>query len=305
MLGVPVAPMHAPLLLTVAAVAPLLTGPSTVVLAADGEPAFATRLPARVGEWRKPAQPIYYDRKTLYDYIDGGAELYLAFDFVRATTFAYTAGRGDEIDEIKVDVFDMGSPRGAFGVFAHGREAMAAEVGQGSEYGGGLLTFWKHRWFVSVLGYPETESKRQAVYELGRAIAALIPETGEPPAILTALPKPGLVEASARTFHHHLLQNDYVFVSHENPLRIGKGTEAVLARYARQGERHVLMLVDYPTEAAARKAQRGFLGSVLGGATAAKQGDRWAGLKRTGKRLVIALAAPSRQAVNQTLSEVP
>ena len=302
MLGVPVTPMHAPSLLTVVAVAPLLTGLPTVALAADGEPAFATRLPAQVGEWRKPAKPIYYDRKTLYDYIDGGAELYLAFDFVRATTFLYAAGPDDEI---KVDVFDMGSPRGASGVFAHGRETMAAEVGQGSEYGGGLLTFWKHRWFVSVLGYPETESKRQAVYELGRAIAALIPETGTPPAILTALPKPGLVEASARTFHHHLLQNDYVFVSHENPLRIDKDTEAVLARYVQQGGRHLLMLVDYPTEAEARKAQRGFRGRVLGGAAAAKQGDRWAGLKRTGKRLVIALAAPSRQATNHILSEVP
>lgn len=302
MLGVPVAPMRAPLLLAVAAVAPLVTGPSTVALAADGEPDFATKLPARVGERRKPAQPIYYDRKTLYDYIDGGAELYLAFDFARATTFLYTAGQDDEI---KVDIFDMGSPRGASGIFAHGREAIAAEVGQGSEYGGGLLTFWKHRWFVSVLGYPETESKRTAVYALGRAIAALIPETGTPPAILAALPKAGLVEASVRTFHHHLLQNDYVLVSHDNPLRIGKDTEAVLARYVRPGERHVLMLVDYPTEAEARKAQRGFLGGVLGGAAAAKQGDRWAGLRRTGKRLVIALAARSRQAVNQILSEVP
>lgn len=299
------APMHVLSLLTFAAFVSLLTGLSTVVLASDGEPDFAARLPAQVGEWRKPAKPIYYDRKTLYDYIDGGAELYLAFDFVRATTFAYTAGPDDEIDQIKVDVFDMGSPRGAFGVFAHGRETIAAEVGQGSDYGGGLLTFWKHRWFVSVLGYPETESKRRAAYELGRAIAALIPETGTPPALLGALPRPGLVEASPRTFHHHLLQNDYVFVSHENPLRIGNDTEAVLARYVRQGERHVLMLVDYPTEAEARKAQRGFQGSVLGGAAAAKQGARWAGLKRTGKRLVIALAARSRQATSQILSEVP
>jgi hypothetical protein len=274
----------------------------TSALAAEEKPDFAAKLPAQVGEWKKPLKPVLYDRKTLYDYIDGGAELYLAFDFAGAITFEYKAGKDDDI---KVDIFDMGSPRGAFGVFAHGREAMAAEVGQGSEYGGGLLTFWKHRWFVSVLGYPETEAKREAVYGLGRAIAALIPETGSPPAILTALPRPGLVEASARTFHHHLLQNDYVTIAHENPLGISQETEAVLARYVRQGKRHVLVLVDYPTEADAKKAQHSFTEDVLGGAAPARKGDRWAGLKRSGKRLVIALDAQSKPEVNQVLSEVP
>jgi hypothetical protein len=294
--------MHASVLRVVAAAALSLAGLTTATSAAPAEPDFAAGLPDQVGVWKRPAKPAGYDRKTLYDYIDGGAELFLAFDFVRATTFVYTAG---EDDEIKVDIFDMGGPRGAFGVFAHSRETIAAEVGQGSEYGGGLLTFWKDRWFVSVLGYPETESKRKAVYELGRTIATLIAATGTPPAILSALPKPGLDEASARTFHHHLLQNHYVFVSHDNPLRIGKGTEAVLARYVRQGERHFLLLVDYPTEAEARKAQRSFRSSVLGGASTAKRGDRWNGLRRTGKRLVIVLAAHSRQAASQILSEVP
>jgi hypothetical protein len=274
----------------------------TSALAVEARPPFAAKLPARVGVWKKPARPALYDRKTLHTYIDGGAEIYLAFDFAGAVTLEYSAGKDDTI---KVDIFDMGSPRGAFGVFAHGREAVAAEVGQGSDTVGGLLTFWKHRWFVSVLGYPETEKKRKAVRELGRAIAALIPETGSPPAILAALPRRGLVEASARTFHHHLLQNDYVTVSHENPLAIGPRTDAVLARYVRQGKRHVLMLVDYPTEDEAMKAQRGFTKSVLGGAASARKGDRWTGLKRSGRRLVIALDAPSRHLVNQVLSEGP
>jgi hypothetical protein len=270
--------------------------------AAEATPDFAARLPAQVGEWKKPAKPVLYDRKTLFDYIDGGAELYLAFDFAGAVTFEYSAGADDTI---KVDIFDMSSSRGAFGAFAHGRETIAAAVGQGSEYAGGLLTFWKGRWFVSVLGYPETESKRKAVDELGRAIAAIIPETGPLPKILESLPKPGLIEASARTFHHHLLQNDYVTVSHDNPLGIGPRTEAALARYARKGERHILMLVDYASEDDAKKGQHDFTANVLHGATSAKVDARWWGLKRSGKRLVLALDAASSEAVAQVLSEVP
>ena len=289
------------IMLRLAAAVLSLTLVRTSALAAEARPDFAAKLPAQVGAWKKPAKPVLYDRKSLYRYIDGGAELYLAFDFVSAVTFEY-AGKGDTI---KVDIFDMGSPRGAFGVFAHGRESISSEVGQGSDYVGGLLTFWKHRWFVSVLGYPETEAQRKAVYVLGRAIATLIPETGSPPAIVAVLPRPGLVAASVRTFHHHLLQNDYFTVSNENPLGIGPRTEAVLARYARRGQRHVLMLVDYAGEAAAKKAERDFGTSVLGRAASAKKGDRWLGMKRSGNRLVLALDAPSRQAVTQMLSEVP
>jgi hypothetical protein len=293
-----------------AAAALALTLGRTSALAAEARPDFAAKLPARVGAWKRPARPVLYDRKSLYRYIDGGAELFLAFDFVGAVTFEY-AGEGEASTPatpapvaIKVDIFDMGSPRGAFGVFAHGRESSAAEVGQGSDYVGGLLTFWKHRWFVSVLGYPETPAKREAVYALGRAIAALIPETGAPPAIVAALPRAGLVAASVRTFHHPSLQNDYCTVSFENPLGIGPRTDAVLARYARRGQRHVLLLVDYASEEHARKAERDFGASVLGGAAATKRGDRWLGMKRRGKRLALALDAPSRRAVAHVLAEV-
>jgi hypothetical protein len=281
------------------AIALLLSGRAA---SAAPRPDFAAKLPVRAGDWKKPAMPVPYDRKSLYDYIDGGAELYLAFGFQGAITFEYSAGADDEI---KVDLFDMGSPAGAFGVFAHGRESIASEVGQGSEYSAGLLTFWKHRWFVSLLGYPETPAKRKAVYELAHAIAALISETGRPPAIVGALPKPGLVEASVRTFHHPLLQNDYVTLSQDNPLGIGEKTDAVLARYVRPDERHVLMVVDYPSVADAQKAERALVSDVLGGATVARHGERFAGIKRSAKRIIVVLDAQSKAIATRVLAEVP
>lgn len=100
------------------------------------------------------------------------AELYLACGFVGATSLEYSAGKDDLV---KVDVFDMGSPRGAFGAFSHGRESIGAEVGQGSEYAGGLLTFWKHRYYVSVLGFPETAAPAKIeVVRIGYEKGALI-----------------------------------------------------------------------------------------------------------------------------------
>src|SRR5512141_1189010 len=103
---------HLRVLRWVAMIAVSLTELGTSALAAGTDVDFAARLPAQVGAWKKPPKPVVYDRDNLFDYIDGGAELYLAFGFHRATTFEYTAGKDDDI---KVDIFDMGSPRGAFG----------------------------------------------------------------------------------------------------------------------------------------------------------------------------------------------
>jgi hypothetical protein len=285
----------------------LLTAATLLTLSASGageeaRPDFVARLPAAIGGWKRANEPARYDRKTLFNYIDGGAELYLAFGFQQAIAFEYVA---DKDDEIKVDIFDMGSARGAFGVFAHGRETMAAEVGQGSDYGGGLLTFWKGQWFVSVLGYPETQAKRRVVYDLAARIAALISENGEPPAIVAALPKPGLIAASVRPFYSHSLQNDYLTISHDNPLGIGERTEAVLARYVRQGEHHLLLVVDYASESEASRAQRDFNKTVLGGPSLARQHGRWAGSKRIRNRIVVVLDAPTSLVVKQVLAEIP
>jgi hypothetical protein len=264
-------------------------------------PDFAGGLPAKIGEWKRPAAPNVYDRNSLFDYIDGGAELYLAFDFVKATTFEYSAGKEDLI---KVDIFEMQKAWGAFGAFAHGRESIATEVGQGSEYTSGLLTFWKDRWYVSVLGYPETESKRKAVYEIAGAIAALIPGIGETPALLRALPKQGLVAASARTFHHHALQNDYAFVSHENVLGIGPGqAEAVLARYRKDDVRYVLLVVEAQATTTAAKAEHDLIAGPLAGRNPGKLRERWAGVRRSAQRIFIVLDAPSAKVVAQALTE--
>jgi hypothetical protein len=65
------------------------------------------------------------------------------------------------------------------------------------------------------------------------------------------------------------------------------------------------LLVDYPSETAAKSAQRVFSEKLLGGALVAKRDARWTGIKRNGTRIVIALDAPSRAIVDHVLSEVP
>ena len=73
MFNAPTTVICAMILRLVAATGLALLSVSTPAFAADEMPDFSGKLPAHVGEWKKPAKPERYDRKTLYDYIDGGA----------------------------------------------------------------------------------------------------------------------------------------------------------------------------------------------------------------------------------------
>ena len=42
---------------------------------------LAPSIPKKILDWESVDQDVVYDRKTIYDYMDGGAEVYLAFDF--------------------------------------------------------------------------------------------------------------------------------------------------------------------------------------------------------------------------------
>ena len=76
-------------------------------------------LPGQVGEWQARDEDEQYNRNTLFEYINGGAELYLAYDFQQALVRRYT---GPNNAEIILDIYDMGNSEDAFGIFSVERQ---------------------------------------------------------------------------------------------------------------------------------------------------------------------------------------
>lgn len=211
----------------------------------------ADMFPAAVRGWALAAATETYTRDDLHQYIDGAAELYFSYGFRKLLTRRYEkTGQ----PEIVVDLFDMGDGGNAFGIFAHSQENPGFEIGQDAEYLDGLLRFWQGRYYVSLLGSPETPESRLMLLELGGKLAARLAPVAGRPSVLALLPESGLIAASVRYFRHPAWQNTYVFISTENILDIGPETEALLARYDQGEQRPVVMLVVYPARAAAERA---------------------------------------------------
>ena len=273
----------------------------SAMAAADIE--FFRMLSPEIHGWKKAGPPEIYDRKTLFRYIDGGAELYISYSMEKLTAFRYIKGKDEEI---KVDLFDMGNSYNAYGVFSHGRESLSREIGQDSEYSSGLLSFWKERYYVSLLGYPETPEKHQVLMKLGREISRLIPREGPLPPILSSLPTEGLIPESIRYVHHHVWLNSHYFISNDNILLIDPKTEALLAAYRSAGGKYILMLIKYPSLQQAQAAEAGFLKQYLAGAVSGikqLENGRFSGIKRSGTGLAVVLDATDKKTVVKALAK--
>ncbi len=261
-------------------------------------------LPDEVSGWKKASPPDAYDKTNLFDYIDGGAELYISYNFQKLLAVRYKGG-GNE--EIVIDMFDMGNSYNAYGLFSHGREREDGLAGQGSEYNAGLLAFWKDRYYVSILAYPETEAKKAIVLGLGRKLADAIPQEGDVPPVVGLLPKPDLIPESVRYFHHYIWLNSHFFIANENILLVDDETQAVLAKYKTDAKPIHLLIALYPDEAKAGQAEQSFLRNYLKdapGRMSRMPDGLWTGCRREANRLSIVFNAPSEAAAGSYLDMI-
>jgi hypothetical protein len=265
---------------------------------------FNKALPETIDGWKKAGPPDLYTPENLSSYIDGGAELYLSYNFKGALSLNY---KDAAENEIAVDLFDMGSSYDAFGVFAHSRETIDSSFGQGSEYAAGLLTFWKDRYYVSILAYPETPARKEVVFKLGRAIAGAIDREGPLPPILSLLPAENLLPETVHYFHHYIWLNSFYFVSNENVLDIAGNTPAALAKYRQAGSTFFLLLVRYPDAGRAAAAAAKFRQDVLGGAPDGMgqlKDGRWTGVRSRSDLVCVVLNAPAAATVRDVLAKI-
>ena len=221
---------------------------------------LALLMPDTLAGWKVVQDDARYTRDTLYDYIDGGAELYLSYGFKRVVNRTYVRPRQPDM---VVDIFDMGTSQNAYGVFSHSMETVESTFGQGSQSSEGLVLFFKGQYYISIMAHPETPQSKKALFNLAKKIDATIVEEGPLPPLLNLLPQQDLVRESIRSFHHYAWLNSHYFVADQNILAIDDTTDALLAKYEDGKARSLLLLVQYRDDKAAQDAYTRFLKQYL------------------------------------------
>jgi Family of unknown function (DUF6599) len=260
-------------------------------------------LPSAVEGWTWDGKEARYDDRTVFDYIDGAGEMFLAYGFEQLAVRRFA--KADQ-PPLTVECYRMASAEAAFGVFSFERQDEGIGIGQGSEQGGGLLRFWKGQYFVSIFADGEGAEAESALLQLARLTASAIREEGEPPRAIGLIPgrDAGLVETSVRYVTSHILLNQRLFIARDNVLGLTRETGAVLAQYGRGAAAARLLAVHYSTVAAAEAAygrlMLAYLPAAAGKDRVQTADGRWTIARQRQALLAVVIGAPS-EAVGEAL----
>ena len=161
--------------------------------------------------WQMVDKPYQYSPQDLYKYINGEAELFLAYDFVSLKGADYSSG-SDSNDSMTVDIYDMGKKLNAFGVFQskRGGESSSLKIGAASSDSNGFTVFYKDRYYVEILSFVEGEQRKTGHVIMARKVAAGIDGDNSPPNELSHLPQFGGVEGSERYVRGGILGHGFL-----------------------------------------------------------------------------------------------
>ncbi len=178
-----------------------------------------------LGAWRQWGEVRYFDGGNLFNYMDGASDGYIEYGVVALATTEYKpeVTVGGNPRTVTVEIFDMGSPEGAFGKWSRiaGEQgdpvdvvARHVSIGAGGLQGGADLVFWKGQYLVKLTYLDEdlnaTEegmrsASRDILGTMARAIAQGVPGGTDPPADLRRFPPEGLIAHSPVFFKRAVL----------------------------------------------------------------------------------------------------
>ena len=202
--------------------------------------------PKNIGLWSAEGEPEVYIGDDLFAYINGGAEIYHEYGFVRIAVRRYR--RGD--DNVSVEIYTMEGD--AFGIYSFARSSRghAVDLGNGATAADYYMHFWSGPDLAVITAENEFEDFGEAVSEIATAIAGCLQPSGVEPGLLDQLPTEDRVTGSEVYFSGRL-----AFMNTTRPaaLLFAGFEEGAAARYE-SGE-HIVVL-RWKNEAAAAQALR-------------------------------------------------
>lgn len=169
----------------------------------SAEIAVESLLPKDIPEgWALIHAPQVYTKKTLFEHINGQAELFFKYNFQKSA-FAIYQEKRNKTNQIELDIYDMGNVLHAFGMFSRSRsEDRPAGIGLDSYLDGQSLLFYKGEYFIMLYA---TESNHSTLKEWGMMISSNLLDPSLPPKEIGYFPKERLQLGSIQYFPEGLL----------------------------------------------------------------------------------------------------
>ncbi|MBD3419700.1 MAG: hypothetical protein GF398_06240 [Chitinivibrionales bacterium] len=185
------------------------------VAAALYHPVHALNLPGELNSglsWqtRNPWQE--YPGKKLYEFIDGEADIFVAYGFNTCFATTFSATSADTVYEIEIKIYDQQEPLQAFGLFRAIAEYDDKQSGIGTEavVGNRYLYVYKGKYYLDIADRSQVVLTPDQFTGFAKAVVDKLPAEPRPPKALALLPDSLRIEKSERYHHNSFLARSFL-----------------------------------------------------------------------------------------------
>ncbi len=182
-----------------------------------------------VAGWKLSEDVQTFVPKTLYEYIDGAADLYLTYDFEELKVGEYS---NDKKASVTVEIYRQKSPTLAFGVYSQERPSNPSLLSMGAQgyVDDNLLNFLSGSYYVKINSYNTGAADREILQTFAKKVLENLDEKGTLPPILSSFPEEGKNKNSEKFSARNFLGYSFLY-------------SAFTAEYELSGKKFKLFLI--------------------------------------------------------------
>jgi len=165
-----------------------------------------------VSGWKQSGEIQTFTPKTLYEYINGAADLYLMYDFEKLKMAEYV---NEKKASVTVDVYHHKTPTHAFGIYSQERlpNANFLDIGAQGYIEQNILNFLIGPYYVKINSFNTGAKDKEILLTFAKKVAENLGEKGTFPSILTTFPAEGKVKNSEKFVAKDFLGYSFLYLA--------------------------------------------------------------------------------------------
>jgi hypothetical protein len=203
------------------------------------------------GTWKKNGPMKVFTSEDLYGHINGGAEAFLELGFEQLTVQKYKDGA----NELAVEIYRMSDPTSARGIYLSKCGKQTPDPGFKERHTASRqqILWQRHRYYIVLYNTAGGAANAPTLVKTAQAMAPRLPADAPVP-VLDVLPAAGLVPGSARVIRGPVSLQALYTLGDGDILQLGGKITGAAGDYKDPSGATTLIIVDYPTPAAAAAA---------------------------------------------------
>ncbi len=152
----------------------------------------------QVDGWKFQEEPQHFLPGTLFEYIDGASEAYLSYDFKELIVAQYQKGESET--SLTLEIYDMGLPLNAFGIFSSERYPDNPDINLGNAgyLEEEVLNFISGSFYVKLICYNGGEETANYLKHFAREVESRVRDKGNLPEVFRLFPPDNRVKNSEK-----------------------------------------------------------------------------------------------------------